>query len=257
MTLKSTTILVTILASVAIAACNETSFTSPTPKLGRTGSEDGGQSTGGSTSGSSTGNTSGDSTGGDDGRQTGGSTDVVPSVPLRVFYQAGNHVDTIPYTGNFIFKVERDGAPGTQTELLNTRSFGTGSTSAFQTKDLPNLCYCGTKNAFKMTINVNGEQDVASWKSRNIVMLARSYGPLNGASDILGWMEERLGNNFNFGQHTILLGGFDHELFSGNFPEPGTEWSSNDDFKAIFTCLVNQCPNGSAETSLEFVGTGI
>lgn len=185
-----------------------------------------------------------------------------PTVPLKVIYQAGDSVDTIDYTGPFVFKLERADQPGVVTEIINTTSFGDGSTSASKTNEIPGLCQCDQRNRFKMTINAREELDVAKWQSQRMAMLARSANAISGADDIRNWMVGRLGQNFNYGQHTIIFGGFDHDwsLFGGNSGNWSSQggWNDNDDFKAIFTCQINQCPDGTgAGTTLEFIGTNL
>lgn len=248
-----TSLCATAVTCAFLVACNNTSFSSKggigTRNPGSSNSTPGG---GGGGNGPG-GNGPGGSPGGTDNRDGSGVPETLSKAALRVIYQAGDSTDTISWSGQFVFKAARSGGADNPIELFSASARQTGM------KDVPGLCSCGVKNTLRITIAADQEQDLGAWQGGNIAMIRRTR-PLdidsNFSPELRNWLKNQQ-SNFSYGNNTIFFGGFDHVVLFGN--SNGTwqtdgGWDNNDDFKAIFSCKISECPNGGAGTELEFEG---
>lgn len=245
-----------ILAAILlpVSACNDSSFSGQVSKRYQPGGGDGAidpNNPSGPNGPTDPNNPGGPS---DNGRDNplGGLLDV-PMVPLKIIVRAveATQVPLIGsrWRGTYSYKLSRSGAgTGQEVEVLSYSSTGSSSSLNKVIRQVDAVCGCGVKNEFKMNIFAeNQTRDLAGWSSHLIV----SQNKPTNASDWKDFLDD-VENSYTTGQHTVFLGGFDH----GSSPcgKSSPVWNDCDDSMIIFSCMIEQCPEGGTSTTLSFEG---
>lgn len=183
----------------------------------------------------------GDGTGGQVGELDGFAS--LPRVPMVMYFDSSEGSGN--YTGNFIYKVKRQGGLAD----LTLHTFKSGAKGE---QVIPDACTCGRANQMDLLITADGkEKNIAGWRKEIIVSAKKP----TEAGDWEGYLSSLASKKIP--AHAIYLGGFDNAVLDeqnkcGFFACDERKWDNRDDTRIVFACQVDQCAEKEKGFSLKF-----